>query len=199
MKRRSRGFTLLEVLLALTLAAALMVLLVGSLHLVREGWSRLIERDDGVQALSAARRFIQRTLASTFPALEARTQSPHMKFYGGEHEVEFVTPQPTHFDVPGLYRVRLSLRPGELVVQYAAERDEINWQNAPVYPLLDGVSTFALRYYGQRGHGMTRQWYASWPAAPTLPDAVQLSISRPAAAVAWTVEIRALGAELTAP
>lgn len=107
--KRTRGFTLLELLISLALIGLMVVLLFGALRFGSKAWDASearLERDTTITLLwqYLADRFREaRKLSVQLPFQGQR----HFFFQGEADAVEFVTPMPAHLGSGGLYIVRL--------------------------------------------------------------------------------------------
>ena len=198
--RRNAGFSLIELLLAMTLLSMLLVMLFGTFHLISRGWASVRQTSDLNYTLSAAQHFSSRLLQASQVNLDSTSRTPYVMFSGTRTAVDFVTTAPTQFDVPGLYRVRFFLHPNSLdstlMVQYQLARDGSWSSTSTSRRLVDGVTAFEIRYFGQQQQRSVRHWHSDWSSALSLPEAVRISFTRHHVNVNWTIPIRARGAEL---
>lgn len=185
---RSRGFTLLEILVAVGVFAIFSALAYGSLDRILESrdridaerhfWRRLaiaftIMEDD----LAMARgRTIRDNYGNTRPAfiglpVDTRPQGePAMAFTRGG---VFVLSDSTR---PDLLRVGYRLTDGKLLRLTWPALDQPNQSLPKSAPLLEHVTDMRVRFYATNGG-----WLDTWPApnaAPaSLPAAVELTIT----------------------
>ena len=107
--RRANGFTLLELLIALSLVSLILMLLYGGLNLGSRNWDSIEQKVRETENVRLARSFLQRAL------LQARKKSWEVErrkypvFFGSSEQLEFITPLSSHVGLPGLYVVRIAL------------------------------------------------------------------------------------------
>ena len=108
-QRRARGFTLVELLIALAMLGLVTLLLFSGLRLGSRSWES-VERVAGQSdALRFAHGFLIRAL-SQIRAVEATTDvGSQLAFAGAAERLEFVAPLSDYLGLPGLYVLRLAL------------------------------------------------------------------------------------------
>jgi general secretion pathway protein J len=105
----SRGFTLVELLIALVLIATTTVLLFSGLRLGSRTWEGVERVSERIGDLRVARSFIERTLRQVRDE-SVMLDGAEFKLFAGEQErIEFVAPLSDHVGLPGLYVLRLAL------------------------------------------------------------------------------------------
>lgn len=175
-----RGLTLLEVLVAVALTAAIGVLAFGAIHSASEQSRHLLEHDRRLAELTTTVHWLVADLRAAVPAsiLDSDGQSEPALLGDGEGTLAltargFVDPEGA---VPALYRVRYSLRDGALLRQRhtAYTRAEVAPEPEAV-ALMRQVDAFSLRFLGSRqihqlGDLAQEQWLRQWPEAGSVAD-----------------------------
>lgn len=188
-----RGFTLVEVLIAVSLTALLMLGLGSTLFAFGKASARIeqgLARSEELRLLPVFLRSSLGGLADSthFEHVEARAAS----FLGSRGQLHWIGTLPARHGVGGLHHLRLYVdrdQPGSpLVLQYrpftGAGRIP-DWHGAPRHTLLAGLEGFAIGFLAPSPGAWNRhpQWLDEWPHTDQLPAAVMLSIS--ANGVAW--------------
>jgi len=180
MSRRPRGFTLVEVVVALALLAVILAGLVSALVTFAKSAERADARilaSDDVRLVYA---FLQQSLAEASPRLYQRpgdlvTQS---WLQGTATELEWLGLMPARHGVGGLYHLRLgSGADGDLVLSYlpyAGDDPGPDWSLAGTHLLLRDLDRFELSYR-PLDHP---EWRPEWLAATVLPARVQITLGR---------------------
>jgi general secretion pathway protein J len=110
---RSRGFTLVELLIAFTLIGLITLLLFSSLRLGLRAWEGVESTADANADLRIARNFLARALRQARPVSLTLDGESVLVFSGDAQTLELVAPLSEYVGVPGLYILRLSLDHGE--------------------------------------------------------------------------------------
>ncbi len=182
--RRGRGFTLLEVLLALALLAVLVALLWGALAAatrgVRNGESRLTAAAD----VRAAQAFLRRELAAALPLPWGRdhAQLP-LVFEGEPQRMRFVGTLPAFLGGRGPLRLELSVDPpaaGRRALRLrfqtlaSARAGAQDWGDAET--LLGHLRDGHFAYRGLDAEGRPTAWLPRWPWPQRLPLLVRIEL-----------------------
>ena len=96
MKRAPRGFTLVEVVLALSIAAAVLVIVLGGLRVGLAAWSKGEARAARLDHARGVLVLLERALASAFPYrfVSEEQREPRILFEGRPDQVTFATLAP---------------------------------------------------------------------------------------------------------
>lgn len=103
---KPRGFTLLEVLIAMTLMSIMMVLLFGSLRIGATAWDSGEKRLDRSSQLLVVQSFLRRHLAAAIPWRVGDPERLGAQFLGNRNGFDYVGFLPAQIK-PGLYRFHL--------------------------------------------------------------------------------------------
>ena len=195
---RARGFTLLELMLALSIAAAVLIILFGGLHVGLAAWRRGDERAARLDHARSVVLLLERALAGAFPYRPAldEAQEAQILFAGQPDRLTFVTltpplpaAGPAAFTAVSLAgdAVGLTLRQQPMPNRLDLDRLE---------PVLVDPETIAVRfrYLGQEPEAWQAQW--DMTQEETLPRAVEITLASRqgggAAVAALVVPIRAV-------
>ncbi len=182
----ARGFTLLEILLALVLFAFVMAGVWGALA----GATRITRASNALMAqneqVRTVQQFVRRDLgaAGRQPFIEA-ADAPARMFRGSATSMQFVAPLPTQAGHAGLYLQKLAFV-RDANDRYALElsyRPYAGFQPASAKPvrrvLLKDLHRGSFHYLAMPVFGKPAQWRDDWSATTGLPLAVRIR-ARPA-------------------
>lgn len=104
-----RGFTLLELLIALALVGLMVSLLFGALRFSGKAWNSTEDHGERDAGMRLVWQYLSDRLQQAEPVSGtiAASRESHFFFTGLEQELEFVAPMPAHLGSGGLYIIRL--------------------------------------------------------------------------------------------
>ena len=179
---REAGFTILELLIALTLLAALSALLFGGLRLGTRAWERSEATASQTDEIAAAQSFLRRELADAYPRLTtADPTRSRVYFEGARDSLQFLAPALPLLAPGGKGRFALMAanRSGRnelrVVSRFELAREEAT------SALTDGilVSGFERVEYGYFGTDRPQEpssWQDDWAERGTLPELVRIRV-----------------------
>ena len=182
MARRSRaeaGFTLVEVLIGITLLAMLGTLIASGMRLGGRAWSDAERQTDNSDEMVLLQSFIRRTIVRARPAYASPDPGDNsIAFAGDADSLSLVVPQPgTAYGgpwVPERFYVAADGASRALFVDLQGDAA------ATVKPivLLDNVAAVRFAYFGAAGPGRPPAWQDHWTGRDRLPDLVRVAIIR---------------------
>ncbi|CAK0753781.1 general secretion pathway protein J [Gammaproteobacteria bacterium] len=111
--RRLTGFTLIELVIALSIVSLLTVVLFSSLRLGVRSWNTVDVRDSRLQETRLVRGFIRNALTNARAVQFQRDAQPAvLMFQGDNHRLEWVAPLSQFVGVGGLHLIRLEIEGG---------------------------------------------------------------------------------------
>ncbi len=189
MSARTRGFTLVEALIALALTALVTTSLYSGLFGVGRTARATAEQNGIDDTQRLAGRLLHDLLANAVPFAETRRDEVTVLFEGRRDGIRFVGHLPAHASGGGLQLIDVR------VAKYAAtSRIELSYRNAwpetkfdvPLTDagwshekLADGAALLRARYYGRAAERGPVAWHDDWTAGERLPELVALEIESP--------------------
>ncbi len=186
---RSAGFTLLELVVAITLMGLVLVMLYSGLRLGMNSWDGGERRAEATQRLRLAQEFLRRQLTQSITVRQATNQVAHQVgggqqstviFTGQSNEIEFVAPMLAQLGQGGLYRVRIGAADGRLWIRwrpYLPADPDAGEERQTV--LLDGVSNVEWAYFGPEKDNDPQspsRWHPTWTSTQQRPGLVRLNL-----------------------
>lgn len=183
--RHTAGFTLVELLLAITLMSILLALTYTGLRAA----TRAAERGEKILAaggeIRAAHQFLHRQLNQMLPLpfyVEDGRQQVRYVFEGDTNHIQFVAPMPGYLGSggPQVQLVEITHDNEGGVVQFSNALlqgfDQQHLYDRPAVILLQNVSSAGFEFLGRDEDGEITGWVASWDQQDILPVAVRLAV-----------------------
>ena len=177
---RARGFTLVEVVVAMALLSLVMLVLGSSIRSMGASAQRIDTRTATTDEMRVAASFLR----EIFGRSEAQRNEPPgtgLLFSGASDGVSWIGVMPPRFGAGGRYFFRLKVETVSdgstgLVLRFQPWRWEQkvlpDWSQGDSRVLLRNVDSFALAYGGD---GMELNWLSAWPTeSRTLPPRVRM-------------------------
>jgi general secretion pathway protein J len=178
--KRVKGFTIVEVVVALTLLSLLMLAVLTALRTFAQTQGRIdavVERNDELRIVS---NFLRNHVAQALPLQLVGAPDVSARygvfFVGQTSELVWVAPFVGGLSAGGLHVMRLSRNGDVLQLQlapYSGLESWPDWSRVAAFPLLEQVSAFSIAYRGVGGN----QWGDEWLGGLMTPRAVRLRIA----------------------
>jgi len=183
LRSNSKGFTLIEVLIALTLLSVMVILLFASLKICTDSWERGEKKITDVNEIAVVYNFFQQHLSVAKPlSNDSSGEDQGFSFQGDAQSLKFVSEFPASAARPGLQRYSLS--------KIEVDNEQlINVSLVPYVEPIDGdepkeeeitlikhVKDFKLSYFGADTVGSKGVWADDWLNKNILPRLVKINI-----------------------
>jgi general secretion pathway protein J len=186
MKRRASGFTLIELVIAMTLLAGMLALLYSGLSFAVRGWDTRDAHARRIVDQRISENFLRRELSEIFPMRWKDPSFIKFAFKGERDKLQFVSSRPAGYSVGGLSLVGLEVVPHatgrgrDLVMRRALPDDDAKdfrpLEAAKPVLLLEGVDEVKFSYFGADSDVNTPQWSDEWSVAAKMPMLVRMSV-----------------------
>jgi general secretion pathway protein J len=181
MRMAQRGFTLLELVIAITLMGLVLVVLYSGLRLGLNSWDRGEQQADASNRQRLALEFLRRQLAQSMTVYRTNDkQERTVVFTGQPNLIEFVAPMRIEAGQSGLYRLRLELANSQLQIRFRpySPHDPITGNERELV-VLDGVSALEWAYFGpERDYDPEPpRWRPDWVSSERRPQLVRLNLT----------------------
>ena len=182
-----RGFTLIEVLVAMMLLSLLLAGVWGGIHTathaIRSG-DVAIER---MNRLRVTEQFLRRQLSHAMPLAFGRDQSTgeNFIFQGKRDEMRFVAPMPGYLSKGGAYVQTLQISRAGSGKQLTFASDMLNGFDLDKHKntddtqtlLIDGIAEGKFEYRGVDDQGELDDWTDDWDDPTRLPVMVRIDFA----------------------
>ena len=188
-KSRAAGFTMIELVLAMALLGAMMVLLYSGLAFALRSWDAGEANGRRIADRRIGENFLRREMAELFPMRFKDPMSVKVAFEGGAQKLRFVSSRPAGITQGGLSLVGVEVETGanprehHLVMRRAMPDDEAKdfgpLDRAERTVLIEGVDSVQFSYFGTENDFTDPRWYDTWPYAERIPRLVRIRIKAP--------------------
>lgn len=173
------GFTLVEVVVAITLLSLICLALFSAIHLSTRAWERSAAPLEVALETQSLAALMRRQLAQTHAIFTQDGGNLEAAFAGDASGMRFVSPLPAHRGVAGLYLMDLRVNGrGELTLGYEIYRPDRHLPISAVEPQnieVIGAGFDAVRFeYADVLSGETTQWRDDAGGGGRFPEAVRL-------------------------
>ena len=183
--RHRNGFTLIEVLIAMTLLSVMVVLLFSSLKVAAESWNRGENKITEVNKKAVVYQFFKRHLTAIrpLPALDEQNYEAGLQqvFQGFSQSLKFAGVLPASSARKGVQVFDLALDPAETSIlrvklsPYRLVEGESKVEEPVV--LLEHIKQLQFSYFGKTEEADELRWRDEWTIADRLPSLIKVSIS----------------------
>lgn len=185
-RRHSSGFTLLEVLVAITLLGLIAALLAEGLRFGTRVWQRGEDQLQGLAGIQSVHGLMRRTLAQAVPLTASDDPDGQVLFEGTPTYMRFAGPAPSDLLVGGFYEITFGLSHDEvaqhLVMAWrmrVSREDGSGESGGDQVLLLRDVSDLSFAFFGAGNDDEAPRWHESWAEMPMLPLLVRVVVSFP--------------------
>ena len=183
--RKQSGFTLVELLLAITLMSMLLALAYGGLRASARATERgqVILEESG--RIRMAHQFVRKQLNQMVPLVFLQDEVQEQErtvFEGSSDAIRFVGPMPGYLGFGGPQVQELALVPGErgtaLVLSHALLQgfEESNLYEREPIVLIDHIDQASFSFLGFDEEGELAEWSNTWEDPASMPVAVSLDL-----------------------
>lgn len=180
---RAKGFTLVEVMVALTLLSLIMVATIAAMRTFGNTKTTIQQVTNRVDEVRVVSGFLRNTLGGAVPVARTgafgdsfeQVENTGTYFWGGPTEIIWVSPLVAGANLGGAFVMRMAYVDGRLELKwhpYEATVGAYNWGELEPRVLLDNVEAFELGYLPAYGG----DWVQDWPGSVLNPVSVRLNI-----------------------
>lgn len=186
------GFTLIEMLIAISLLGIMVVLLFASLRTAAESWDKGEEKISQVNKKAVVYQFFKRHLltAKPLPPFSNQQTQPdqqqditaltQLEFRGLPQSIHFISALPAASARKGLQIFNVGLGVEDPTILKVAltpyrQAEDPGPDEEPTV-LLEGLKEFTISYFGESGEGGSA-WQDAWQNAERLPKLVKIHIA----------------------
>jgi len=185
--KNQNGFTLVEVLIGITILGFILLLTFSSLHSAGKNWAVNENKTNQIDEMRLASRFMRQYIQQTVPLVWMRSNGRQIAFQGKPDEIDFVSPLPAHRGGGGLYLLAIKTIQQtdgiHLALQYqlaTPQHQSFDFSadgSQETAVLAEDMDELSITYFGKLAHESEARWYTEWRSADVLPHIVRIRIA----------------------
>ncbi len=184
--RKDQGFTLLEILIALTLFGFLMIVIFGGVSIGSRIWESTETQLNDNARLNTVRQFMKRRLEGMMmPSISSENAGNQNIFEANEKRLSFITALSGQIGA-GIYLMELRQEDVDYTTTMTLSWQEFRSKGyndsegqAGKRILIDGIVGLEISYFGRMSTDQPPAWYCCWPYQIGLPDLIRLTVHFP--------------------
>jgi general secretion pathway protein J len=191
----ARGFTLVELTIALVLMAAIAALLYGSLSLAARTWDGGEAKMQQVSDLRTTQTYLRAQIAAQYPQRLWKMTGLPLLFAGERDEIRYAAVLPSRVAEGGVYYFRVAVVPygehsrlvQERMVPDASALEVPEFRDAERSVLAEGIAELRIGYFGRDPDAAETEaptWRERWDDKQRLPLLVRIDV-KPEKGAAW--------------
>jgi len=182
-----RGFTLVELTIALVLLALMSALMFGSLSFAGRSWDGGEAKAEQINAMRQTSEFLSAQIGTQFPLRARKIVEFPLRFAGERNEMRYAAALPSRVAEGGVYLFRLLVvREGdksrlvqERLIPDPNSTEEPGFNGADRSILAEGIGELRISYFG-RDAGVadtqTPPWRDRWDDKQRLPLLIRIEV-----------------------
>ncbi|MCZ6804302.1 MAG: prepilin-type N-terminal cleavage/methylation domain-containing protein [Proteobacteria bacterium] len=183
-QNNSTGFTLIEVMIAMTILSLILVLLFSTIFTANRSWQtteRKIAQNDELRLVG---HFIQRQLSQNIPLMWIDQDERKLIFEGKNDELRFTSTLPAHRGGGGIQLITLKVNQTDDVHHLDLYYRHVNPDVSPFeknhdveqVTLLENINSIEFSYFGQENFDEAPVWRDEWQNKEILPTLISIKI-----------------------
>jgi general secretion pathway protein J len=179
--RHSKGFTLIEILVALALMAMIATILIASLEIGGHTWQRVTRATDRIDEITLAQTILRDQLSAIYPDQRRRSGTEAGGFLSSDgSQIEFLGSAPLA-QSDGIWRYHLQLEQPSGTLTLRSRRDlrylsaggNSDWSEEPLVRSVASVTIHFLRESGESA----AQWMDQWNDPHAVPRLIRVEVT----------------------
>ena len=197
MKRAVRGFTMIELMIALVLLSLMAAVLFGSLNLAGRSSEAGTAKAESTSGMRLAGEYLRTQLAAQHPQRMHKIQESPLLFGGDADQLRYAAAMPGRVGLGGVwyYRLKLATVEGRQKPSLIVERTipDVNALDMPEFVdadrsvLADDIKELKIAYYGVNTGASVDEaptWRDKWDDPQNLPQLIRVDVT-PEKGNAW--------------
>ena len=193
MRPNSKGFTLVEMLVALSVAALLVSLVYGAVRIGQRSAQAVDRQAESSEIMRIGWQFLHDAITRARSVSDPDDPANRTGFRGTSDRLQFIADIPSWVGIGGMMRIRLGSEATADGEQLVLSRERIDknpvTQSEGVAEravLVEHLDRIQISYLGPASAGQTPEWQSDWDHASLLPNLVSVTVT-PVHDQAWPV------------
>jgi general secretion pathway protein J len=191
--KQPQGFTLIEILVSLSLLGIVFLLLFSSLYTANKSWiagEKKISNNDESRLVAL---FLRRQISQALPITWVNNGKSKLLFKGNENILSFTSTLPAHRAGGGLNLITIEVEQTEdesnLYIKYqpvasGSYSDNGEYKNNNAL-LISNVENIEFSYFGSNEKNQTAEWHSEWIDENVMPNLIRVKINSSAPGISW--------------
>jgi len=175
---KQNGFTLLELLVSLTLFSIISIGLYSGLSLAIKSISGGERHTKEVRHVIAIQRFLRNRLSNAQKTL-SKEHAGKMHFSGQQHNLEFISDMPQSIDQGGYaaYKIAFLEKGININLTPYPESTEKSEETSFAEPVqIPDIQQIIFHYFGAKAGERKKKWHTQWLKQSSLPTLIKIEI-----------------------
>jgi general secretion pathway protein J len=185
-QRLAGGFTLLELMVSITILSLIITISYSALRMGTRSWDASIQNIDKNTNIRSAIELIKNKVEQIYP-MDWRVNGKQVIAFQGDREaVKFIAPSPQGRELGEYFEyffvIDKGMEDSKLMLYYEPHDPDVdeflvNWES-PNRVILDGLKGGSFAFFGKTSTNNQEEWSENWGEdSRTLPSAVQIILT----------------------
>lgn len=193
---RQRGFTLLELLISITLLGLIVLIVTGAVRLSYRSVSSGEKRIEQLERLRTTAGVIDAQVQSCLPLRTEEGMEPQSSLKGQNDSLELATNYSLWKGRAGYVLAAYRIAPGEDGRQaLSISEHTVGVEDLHEIRLLSGFDEMRFSYYATAAGESEGSWAETWADETLMPEKIRLVLKRGGRSMAMTIPLRVRGPE----
>jgi general secretion pathway protein J len=183
--KTSYGFTLVELLISMTLLALILTILFGGLRMSSKVWDAAEKNSVKNTHLVSLQNFLHRQFSQIIPYQINQNTDKNIVFFGEANRIHMIARMASRHDSGGLYLISIAVEKTENGTELVLRRVVSNPQfidfellkKTEKLVLAEDVDQLNFQYYGSGSKTGQARWMPAWTVQTRLPLLIRMDLS----------------------